>query len=55
MKRLLLSLILSLSFAFANSVPIIWTGLAGDGKWNTAGNWSALTVPTAIDDVTFPI
>jgi len=38
----------------ASSAPraaaITWTG--GNGRWNTAGNWSTGTVPTANDDVT---
>jgi hypothetical protein len=53
MKRFLFSFLLLFSFGFANSVPITWTGIAGDGKWGTAGNWSTLSVPTASDDVTF--
>ena len=29
----------------------VWTGTAGDGRWETAGNWDPATVPTAADDV----
>lgn len=28
-----------------------WTGLAGDGLWDTPGNWSGGAVPTSADDV----
>ena len=28
-----------------------WTGLAGDGKWETPTNWNANTVPTETDEV----
>ena len=31
-------------------IPISWVG--GDGRWNTASNWSPGQVPTATDDVT---
>lgn len=27
----------------------VWTGLAGDGKWSTVGNWSGNTKPTSTD------
>jgi hypothetical protein len=30
---------------------VAWTGLAGDGNWGTALNWSSRAVPTAVDDV----
>ena len=30
-----------------------WTNTAGDGKWNTAGNWSRGSVPSTTDDVVF--
>ncbi len=31
----------------------VWTGAAGDGNWNTVGNWAGGVVPTgtAVDDV----
>lgn len=32
----------------------VWTGGAGDGQWNTAGNWQAGAVPLAGQDVQFP-
>ena len=28
-----------------------WTGIAGDTKWSTAGNWSFNSVPTSMNDV----
>jgi hypothetical protein len=31
---------------------IFWTGLAGDGLWDTPENWAGLAVPTSSDDVT---
>lgn len=34
---------------------IAWTGAAGDGLWHTPGNWSALQVPAAADDVTIDV
>src|SRR5207302_9434766 len=30
---------------------VTWTGSAGDGQWNTAGNWDVNRVPTASDPV----
>ncbi len=36
----------------SRAATITWTGEAGDGKWETAGNWSGSAVPTASDDVT---
>src|ERR1700722_11922617 len=30
---------------------IAWTGLGGDGNWNTAANWSPMAVPGSGDDV----
>ena len=32
----------------------VWTGIAGDGQWNTAANWQAGTVPAPGQDVQFP-
>lgn len=29
----------------------VWTGAAGDSRWETAGNWDPATVPTTADDV----
>ena len=37
----------------SSSGEIIWTGAAGDLKWETAGNWDAVRVPTAMDTATF--
>ena len=37
--------------AFAESRS--WTGTAGDGKWNTAGNWSGNVIPANGDAVSF--
>jgi len=28
-----------------------WTGLAGDGQWATAANWSGGVLPVAVDDI----
>ena len=41
-------------WATHNSVPAFgWTGLAGDGNWNTAGNWGTSVVPGAGDVAKF--
>lgn len=41
--------------AFSEVVPSAraWTNGAGDGKWDTAGNWSANTLPSTGGNVTF--
>lgn len=31
------------------AVPCVWTGAAGDGKWNTPGNWRDSAVPGSTD------
>jgi hypothetical protein len=38
-------------FARATGCTDSWTGLAGDGQWTTAGNWSTGQVPSSTDDV----
>ncbi len=35
------------------TIGITWTGLAGDGLWSTAGNWTNNTVPGASDIAIF--
>ena len=35
-------------------LSVTWTGGAGDGQFNTPGNWSANLVPGASDDVVIP-
>ena len=30
---------------------VTWTGSAGDGQWNTAGNWNPAQVPTTVSNV----
>src|SRR5216684_2155055 len=37
--------------AAINVCSVTWTGLAGNGLWQTAGNWSTTVVPQPIDDV----
>ena len=37
-------------FASASGARHVWTGAAGDGRWETAGNWDPATVPTLSDD-----
>lgn len=37
--------------ASAQSAVVVWNGLAGDGEWNTAGNWDSGSQPTAADEV----
>jgi hypothetical protein len=37
-----------------NCSVAIWTGLVNN-DWNTAGNWSTVTVPDSLTDVTIPI
>jgi hypothetical protein len=32
---------------------ITWTGAAGDGNWNTGGNWLGSAAPAGADDVIF--
>jgi hypothetical protein len=32
---------------------VTWTGGAGDNNWNTGGNWSGGSAPSATDDVIF--
>ncbi len=32
----------------------VWTGLAGDGQWMTANNWSPVAVPSPGDELQFP-
>lgn len=52
MRRSILVLVLALALAsnvFAAQTYIQWNGLAGDGSWNTPGNWNTSTVPNALD------
>lgn len=39
--------------AEAFNAALVWTGLAGDGLYSTAGNWSTSKVPSAADTVSF--
>jgi hypothetical protein len=43
------------SLAQARTCTATWTGNAGDGNWNNAGNWSPRKVPGATSDVCIPI
>ena len=40
--------------AMAASCSVTWTGNAGNGAWNTAGNWSTNQVPGPSSDVCIP-
>ncbi len=54
---LLLCGCLGVSEASAATCPgdaYLWTGAAGDGSWNTAGNWSPAAVPPGGSDVCLP-
>ena len=39
------TLFLPFSGAYGSSIPVTWTGTAGDSSWNTAANWSPTGVP----------
>ena len=41
------------AFASGNVSGLTWTGGAGDGLWNSPGNWSGNAVPTLGDNVVF--
>lgn len=41
------------AFASGNVSGVTWTGGAGDGLWNSPGNWSGNAVPTLSDNVVF--
>jgi fibronectin-binding autotransporter adhesin len=48
---------LGVSEASAATCPgdaYLWTGTAGDGSWNTAGNWNPAVVPPGGSDVCLP-
>jgi hypothetical protein len=45
---------LSTAYASAASCSATWTGNAGNGSWNTAGNWSPAKVPGPASDVCIP-
>lgn len=47
--RFLLRLHFFSIIAFNSLFSTDWTGLAGDGEWNTAGNWNPQIVPNATD------
>jgi hypothetical protein len=54
-RRLVPAVLLLLSVAAsASAAQVGWTGGAGDGKWESGGNWSGGEVPGADDDVTIP-
>jgi len=46
--------IVSPNCAGAGGTTRRWTGLGADNNWETPGNWSGLTVPTALDSVVIP-
>ena len=39
-------------FLIVSGSQIVWTGNAGDGQWNTAGNWNPPQVPMSSSTVT---
>ncbi|MFA6269913.1 MAG: hypothetical protein WC657_01750 [Candidatus Paceibacterota bacterium] len=52
----LLLFVLTSFFSLPKNVfgaDLVWTGLAGDAKYSTAGNWSPSKVPSLADNVTF--
>lgn len=44
-------LILLLAASLSSFAQKTWTGLAGDGLWTSANNWSGVAVPGSTDDV----
>ncbi|MFA6004431.1 MAG: right-handed parallel beta-helix repeat-containing protein, partial [Elusimicrobiota bacterium] len=33
----------------------VWTGLSGDNRWYTAGNWNPVGIPLSVDDLTIDV
>ncbi|MBR0190788.1 MAG: PEP-CTERM sorting domain-containing protein [Thermoguttaceae bacterium] len=52
-KNVLGAFVLSLTFGLpvAFGADVTWNGNAGDGSWDTAGNWSTGTVPASGDTI----
>jgi len=50
-RKLLLLLIIMLSLGYVGWGQKTWTGLASDGLWASANNWSGGTVPISTDNV----
>ncbi len=55
MRRLIrvLSMLCIMSCLSTLAAAATWTGDAGDGLWDTAGNWSGSIIPTTGDNVSF--
>ena len=51
MKRILMLAMVALPVVLAKAELKTWTGSAGDGIYQTAGNWDPVGVPTASDDI----
>ncbi|MDA3873166.1 MAG: hypothetical protein PF795_04330, partial [Kiritimatiellae bacterium] len=43
-------LTLAVISTFTQAATITWTGLAGDGNFESAGNWTGDRTPPAVDD-----
>ncbi|MDO4858128.1 MAG: hypothetical protein Q4A17_09315 [Thermoguttaceae bacterium] len=52
-KNVLWACILSLTCGLpaAFGAEVTWTGNAGDGSWDTAGNWGSGSVPASGDTI----
>nr|MCR5165462.1 hypothetical protein [Thermoguttaceae bacterium] len=44
-------LVLTCGLTSVFGAEVTWTGNAGDGSWDTAGNWSTGTVPASGDTI----
>ena len=51
MKRILMLAMVALPVVLAKAELKTWTGSAGDGVYQTAGNWDPVGVPAASDDI----
>ena len=51
MKNLIVAIVALAASVVCAGTEYHWTGLAGDGLWNSPGNWDQQSVPTEADDV----
>ncbi|SOE21952.1 hypothetical protein SAMN06298216_2403 [Spirosomataceae bacterium TFI 002] len=52
LKVFILSLFFFLAFSSTAAVKV-WTNNVGNNEWNNPGNWSPVSIPSALDSVTF--